>query len=93
MLVKTASDGSSLGLADGTSESGSDQKLEDGIVFAAADTLADSRTTMEQSQNGQVGAVGGWSAPILFYLMELLPLQKSGFKTQMVDFEPSNCED
>lgn len=67
MLVKTASDGSSLGLADGTSESGSDQKLADGIVFAAADTLADSRTTMEQSQTGQVGAVGGWSTPILFY--------------------------
>lgn len=64
MVVETASDGSSMGVADASQSA---KTLEQGVTFAKADTLADSRTLMEQAQTGQTGAVGGWSSPILFY--------------------------
>lgn len=65
MIVETASDGSSLGTAQTKDDQG--QKLEEGIVFVSADSVADSRTVAEATQNGQVATAGGWSSPILFY--------------------------
>ncbi len=65
-LVETSANPFDIGNA--VEPTSTEMKLEEGIIFASADTLSDSRSQMAQVEAGLDMQAGvSWSSPILFY--------------------------